>query len=150
MSVSESGASVHRHPLPTIIGDKMMLTQLYQNLIGNALKFCDRGKPEIHLTAEQLGGAWTLGVKDNGIGLKPEYAERIFQPFQRLHSRSEYTGTGIGLAICKKTVQRHGGEIYVESQPGEGAHFKFSLISTECESEPCPTVSDREEMLSFC
>jgi light-regulated signal transduction histidine kinase (bacteriophytochrome) len=111
-----------------------MLTQLYQNLISNALKFIKDKAPEIHLTAQSADDRWILGVRDNGIGMKPEYAERIFQPFQRLHSRGEYQGTGIGLSICKKTVQRHAGEIWVESEQGEGAHFQFSLPVTEPKS----------------
>jgi light-regulated signal transduction histidine kinase (bacteriophytochrome) len=103
------------------------LTQLYQNLIGNSLKFIKDKQPVIHLTAIRQGEQWILGVRDNGIGMKPEYAERVFQPFQRLHNRGEYEGTGIGLSICKKTVQRHDGDIWVESELDNGAHFRFSL-----------------------
>jgi signal transduction histidine kinase len=113
-----------------------MLTQLYQNLVSNALKFTADGQPTIHLTAERNGEQWILGVKDNGIGMKSDYYERIFQPFQRLHGRGEYPGTGIGLSICKKTVERHGGRIWVESAPGEGSHFQFTMPPIP-ETESC-------------
>ena len=110
-----------------IAGDATLLTQVYQNLLNNALKFTDGAQPHICLTAEPAGNSWVLGVRDNGIGIEPQFAQRIFAPFQRLHTRSEYEGTGIGLAICKKVVERHGGRIWVESTPGAGAHFKFLL-----------------------
>ncbi|MEW6742319.1 MAG: ATP-binding protein [Planctomycetota bacterium] len=127
VAYTESEVALSIDPLPEVWGDRTMLTQLYQNLIGNALKF-SRGKPpRIHLTAVCEGGRLVLGVKDNGIGIKPEYHEVIFAPFKRLHGRGEYEGTGIGLAVCRKTVERHGGEIWVESVPGEGAHFRFTL-----------------------
>ena len=104
-----------------------MLTQLYQNLLSNALKFIGANRPLIRLTAERINGQLTLGVRDNGIGVEPRYAEQIFAPFKRLHGRGEYQGTGIGLAICAKTVERHGGKIWVESKTGKGAHFKFTI-----------------------
>ncbi|MBW7906370.1 MAG: PAS domain S-box protein [Phycisphaerae bacterium] len=128
--VEESGARIAREPLPTVRGDPTLLTQLYQNLLGNALKFVAAGtRPDVRLTArrEAEHGRWVLGVIDNGIGLKPEYAERIFAPFKRLHTRAEYPGSGVGLAICRKAVERHGGRIWVESSPGRGAHFQFTL-----------------------
>ncbi|WP_044253772.1 sensor histidine kinase [Rhodopirellula sp. SWK7] len=127
LRVEETGAEITREELPTVIGDQVMLTQLYQNLISNALKFIEDKNPRIQLTMRSDAGQCLLGVRDNGIGMKPEYAERIFQPFQRLHNRGEYEGTGIGLSICKKTVQRHGGEIWVQSEKDQGAHFQFSL-----------------------
>ncbi len=127
LRIEESGATVTRGDLPVVIGDQTMLTQLYQNLISNALKFIEDKTPEIELTVTRDGQYWVLGVRDNGIGMKAEYAERIFQPFQRLHNRGQYEGTGIGLSICKKTAERHGGEIWVESDEGKGAHFQFSL-----------------------
>ena len=133
----ENGAQIRWDPLPTVMGDPTMLTQLYQNLICNALKFRGAIPPEVALTAEAQDGHWVLGVSDNGIGLEPAYAERIFGPFQRLHGMSEYEGNGIGLAICRKTVERHGGKIWVESEPGRGAHFKFTLPANAAESEPC-------------
>jgi len=125
--ILESGAHVEWDQLPEVTGDAFLLTQLYQNLLGNAMKFTENGSPLIHLTAERGGDGWTLGVRDNGIGINPEYAEQIFTPFKRLHGITEFEGTGIGLALCRKTIERHGGEIWVESEPGKGAHFKFTL-----------------------
>jgi len=125
--IKASGARVTKPSLPEVTGDRVLLTQLYQNLLSNAIKFTDKKTPSIELTAEKENGVWTLGVRDDGIGLKPEHAGRIFAPFRRLHARSQYEGTGIGLAICRKAVERHGGRIWVESQPGQGAHFRFTL-----------------------
>jgi len=159
LRLKETGAEVVRDPLPTVVGDATLLTQLYQNLVGNALKFVAPGQPpRIRLTARQDENRWVLGVQDNGIGIAPEHAERIFRPFQRLHSRSQYEGTGIGLAICKKTVERHGGQIWVQSQPGAGSHFQFTLAAAApapdektdknlSESEPCKTPL---ELASAC
>ena len=127
LAVSESGTVVSHDPLPTVMGDEMQLTQLFQNLLANALKFRGQTPPRIHVSAERKENAWQFFVRDNGIGIAPEYAERIFMIFQRLHSRSEYPGTGIGLAICKKIVERHGGRIWVQSQPGSGATFFFTI-----------------------
>jgi signal transduction histidine kinase len=134
--LDESGARVTRTFLPEVIGDRTMLTQLYENLLANAMKFTGDREPTIELTAEKEGGEWVLGVKDNGIGLRPEHAELIFAPFSRLHGATEYEGSGIGLAICRKAVERHGGAIWVESEPGKGAHFKFTLPA-----EPTPAAS---------
>jgi light-regulated signal transduction histidine kinase (bacteriophytochrome) len=125
--IDECGATISRDDLPDVVGERTLLTQLYQNLISNALKFVDEASPEIHITAEQEGDSWTLGVRDNGIGMDPRFAKDIFKPFRRLHARTEYSGTGIGLAICKKAATRHGGQIWVESEAGQGAHFKFKL-----------------------
>jgi signal transduction histidine kinase len=127
--IQETQASITCAPLPAVWGDPTLLTQLYQNLIENALKFAAHDSPVIRITAEQHAEQWIFGVQDNGIGLKPEYAEQIFTPFKRLHSRAEYEGTGIGLAICRKAIERHGGTIWVESTPGKGAHFKFTLAT---------------------
>jgi PAS domain S-box-containing protein len=126
-AVEETGASVSADPLPTVVGDPVQLGQLLQNLVGNAVKFRGESPPRVHVSAERVGGEWRLGVHDNGIGIEPEYAERIFVIFQRLHGRDEYPGTGIGLAICKKIVERHGGRIWVESRPGRGSTFYFTL-----------------------
>jgi len=109
-----------------VLGDDVQLGQLFQNLIGNALKFC-RDTPEVTISAERQGDAWLVRVRDNGIGIAPEYAERIFQMFQRLHTRTEYEGTGIGLPVCKRIVERHGGQIWAESELGQGATFLFTL-----------------------
>jgi signal transduction histidine kinase len=128
LRIQESQATIEADALPEIPVDRTLITQLYQNLVGNALKFTPTGRtPKIRLSAAQRGDQWELAVEDNGLGIKSEYAERIFKPFQRLHNRGEYEGTGIGLAICKKAVERHGGDIWVESQPGEGSRFKFTL-----------------------
>ncbi|UCB53652.1 MAG: hypothetical protein JSV10_06545 [Candidatus Zixiibacteriota bacterium] len=125
--IQESQAEIVRDELPQVRGDRTMLTQLYQNLLSNALKFTGSERPCIDLTAERVDRRLILGVKDNGIGIEPRYAEQIFAPFKRLHGRGKYEGTGIGLAICAKTVGRHGGRIWVESTPGKGTHFKFTL-----------------------
>ncbi len=125
--IAEEKGEIVQEPLPTVYGDRNLLAQLYQNLIGNALKFHGDAPPWIKLTAERVDGMWVFGVWDNGIGIKPEYTEQIFAPFKRLHGRGRYEGTGIGLAICRKIVERHEGRIWVESIPGEGSHFKFTL-----------------------
>jgi PAS domain S-box-containing protein len=126
-AIEEQGAAVTYGPLPTIEGDPTQLTQLFQNLIGNAVKFRGEEPPRVHVAARREDGEWVLSVRDNGIGIDPEYAERIFVIFQRLHGKTEYPGSGIGLAICKKIVHRHGGRIWVESREGAGATFCFTL-----------------------
>ncbi len=126
-AIEESGASVTRDSLPTVMADRSQLLQLFQNLIGNALKFRGEECPRIHISAQRNSKEWVFSVRDNGIGVEPQYAERIFVMFQRLHNRSEYPGTGIGLTICKRIVERHGGKIWVESQPGKGSTFFFTL-----------------------
>jgi PAS domain S-box-containing protein len=127
-AIEGSGARVTHDPLPTVRADQMQLTQLFQNLIGNAIKYQNPGVPRIHISAVKSSGSWwDFSVKDNGLGIDPQYFERIFGMFQRLHKREEFDGTGIGLAICKKIVERHGGTISVESQPGRGSTFHFVL-----------------------
>ncbi len=126
VSLKDSGGQVTRSELPEIIADQTQLVQLFQNLVGNALKFCREVPPHVHVAAEKKESLWIFSVKDNGIGFEMKYAERIFQVFQRLHDRSKYTGSGIGLAITKKIVERHGGEMWVESEPGHGTTFFFS------------------------
>jgi PAS domain S-box-containing protein len=126
-SIEESGAIIQVDPLPTVRADAVQLTQLYQNLIANAIKFQSDKPPAIHVGARREQDAWLFWVRDNGIGIEPQYAERIFMIFQRLHTRKAYPGTGIGLAICKRIVERHGGSIWVESQPGQGSTFYFTL-----------------------
>ena len=130
-SIEESGAVVTHDTLPAVNGDLPQLVSLFQNLIGNALKFRQEAPPRIHVSAERNGTHWHFSVRDNGIGIAPQYFERIFAMFQRLHTRREYPGTGIGLAICKKIVERHGGRIWVESVPGKGATFYFSLLDAQ-------------------
>jgi len=149
VAIGERGAVITHDPLPTVMADHLQLTQLFQNLIDNAIKF-RRGEepPRIHISAKpiaefgirntelnselrtqisELKDGWVFSVHDNGIGIAPEYADRIFVIFQRLHDREKYPGTGIGLAICKKIVERHGGSIWVESEPGKGATFYFTI-----------------------
>ena len=127
LAVEESGAAVTFDDLPTVAADATQLIQVFQNLIGNAIKFCHKDPPRIHVSAKRKGSNWLFSVCDNGIGIAPEHTERIFLIFQRLHTREEYPGTGIGLAVCKKIVERHDGRIWVESQPGEGSTFYFTI-----------------------
>jgi PAS domain S-box-containing protein len=123
-----SGAQVTHDPLPTVLADEGQLVQLFQNLVGNAIKYQNTGVPRIHVSAHRNGqDKWMFAVKDNGLGIDSQYFEKIFGMFQRLHKRGEFEGTGIGLAICKKIVERHGGRISVESQPGQGSTFSFAL-----------------------
>ncbi len=122
-----SGATVTHGEMPVVVADSGQLAQLFQNLVGNAMKFRGESPPRIHVEGEAREQVWVFTVKDNGIGLDPQYSDRIFMMFQRLHNKDEYPGTGIGLAICKKIVDRHGGRIWVESQPGQGCTFGFTL-----------------------
>ena len=126
-ALDESNATVTSDPLPTVVADAGQLAQLLTNLLGNALKFRGDLPPHVHVSARRAGRMWTITVQDNGIGIAPEYFERVFVIFQRLHSREEYPGTGVGLAICKRIVERHGGRIWVESTPAQGARFSFTL-----------------------
>jgi signal transduction histidine kinase len=137
MRLQETQATVNRDPLPAIWGDPELLGLIYQNLIDNALKFVAQRPPVIHLTAEQSPEGWILGVRDDGIGIKPEHIESIFAPFKRLHGQAEYAGSGVGLAICRKAVERQHGCIWVESQPNEGTHFKFILDATSARQNSC-------------
>jgi signal transduction histidine kinase len=126
-AIAESGAVVTHDPLPTVLADTVQFVQLVQNLIENAIKFRSVPPLQVHMTATHQEGEWVFAVRDNGIGLDPAHAARIFGLFQRLHSGAEYPGTGLGLAVCKKIVRRHGGRIWVESQPGNGATFFFTI-----------------------
>jgi PAS domain S-box-containing protein len=127
-AIEDSGALVTHDPLPTVLADEGQLIQLFQNLVGNAIKYQNPGVPRVHISSASKGeGKWTFAVQDNGLGIESQYFEKIFGMFQRLHKREEFAGTGIGLAICKKIVERHGGSISVESQPGQGSTFRFAL-----------------------
>ena len=127
-AIEESGAAVTHDPLPMVLADETQLIQLFQNLVGNAIKYQSPGVPQVHISAARDSGKkWVFSVRDNGLGIDPQYFDKIFGVFQRLHQRNEFAGTGIGLAICKKIVERHGGTISVESQPGKGSTFRFAL-----------------------
>ena len=126
-AMAEAAAEVSHGGLPTVLGNAGQLTHLFQNLIGNAIKFRGQEPPRIHVSAELNGREWVFSVRDNGIGLDPQFADRIFLVFQRLHRHEDYPGTGIGLAIARKIVAHHGGRIWVESEPGKGAAFRFTV-----------------------
>jgi signal transduction histidine kinase len=127
LAIEEKGATITSDALPIIVGDPIQLTGVFQNLIGNAIKFHGEAAPFVHISAERRGEQWLFSVKDNGIGIAPQYADRIFIIFKRLHTAAEYPGTGVGLSICKKVVERHGGRIWVDSQVGHGSTFYFTL-----------------------
>jgi light-regulated signal transduction histidine kinase (bacteriophytochrome) len=130
-AIKDSGALVTHDPLPGVQADETQLVQLFQNLVGNAIKYQVSGIPEVHISATKRDEtSWNFAVKDNGMGIDPQYFERIFGMFQRLHKRNEFSGTGVGLAICKKIVERHGGRLWVESQLGQGSTFGFALAGT--------------------
>ena len=130
MAIEESKAQIVYHSLPVLDADATQLTQLFQNLIGNAIKFHGQAAPVVELSAEHQDSAWLFSVKDNGIGIDPQYYDHVFRLFQRLHTRTSYPGTGIGLALCKKIVERHGGRIWVESTPGAGSTFCFTIAKS--------------------
>jgi PAS domain S-box-containing protein len=127
LSIEDTNATITCDALPTVSGDEAQLTQLFQNLISNGLKFHRDEPPSVHIAVQRLRRHWEISVRDNGIGIEPQYLDRIFVIFQRLHTKDKYPGTGIGLAICKKVVENHGGRIWVESAPGKGASFYFTL-----------------------
>jgi light-regulated signal transduction histidine kinase (bacteriophytochrome) len=126
-SIRDSMGQVTCGDLPTVIGDHSQLVQLMQNLIGNGLKYHGDKPPHVHVSAERKGDEWTLSVRDNGIGIEAKHYERIFEMFKRLHDQKEYPGTGIGLAICRRVVERHNGRIWLESEPGHGSVFHFTI-----------------------
>jgi len=133
--IAEAAAEVSHGPLPTVLGNAGQLTHLFQNLIGNAIKFRGQEPPRIHVSAALSEQEWVFSVRDNGIGVDPQFADRIFMVFQRLHRREDYPGTGIGLAIARKIVEHHRGRIWVESEPGKGATFHFTVPASPPEAE---------------
>ncbi|PWU20629.1 MAG: hypothetical protein C5B50_03560 [Verrucomicrobia bacterium] len=139
IAIEETKAAVAHEPLPTLVADRVQMTQVFQNLIGNAIKFHGSEPPRIEIGARREKEEWIFSVHDNGIGIDPKNFERIFAIFQRLHTRREYPGTGIGLSICKKIVERHGGRIWLESVLGKGATFYFSLPGEKEDDGPLTT-----------
>jgi PAS domain S-box-containing protein len=127
VAINESNAEITYDTMPSVLGDELQLSLLFQNLVGNAIKFRGNKVPKIHISSAPVDGNWRISVHDNGIGINEEYAERIFVIFQRLHARSKYEGSGIGLAVCKRIVERHGGTISVKSAPDQGSTFDFTL-----------------------
>jgi len=130
-AIQDTGGVVTAEPLPWVLADATQLAQVFQNLVGNALKFRGEAPPLVHITVTPREGAWLFAVADNGIGIDPQYFDRIFIIFQRLHPSHRYPGTGIGLALCQRIVERHGGRLWVESAPGQGSTFYFTLKRAE-------------------
>ena len=127
VAIREAGAEVHVEALPTVTGDHRALSQLFQNLVANAIKFAGDRPPRVRIWAAEVPGAWRFSIRDNGIGIAPAEAERIFGMFTRLHSSERYPGTGVGLAVCQRIVEAHGGRIWVEEAPGGGSQFMFTI-----------------------
>jgi light-regulated signal transduction histidine kinase (bacteriophytochrome) len=126
-SIEDADGKVTRDELPTIAGDRSQMIQLLQNLIGNGIKYHGDHTPRVHVSAESTSDVWTIAVRDNGVGIDARYHEQIFEIFRRLYTEQEYPGTGIGLAVCRRIVHRHGGQIWLESEPGKGSTFYFSI-----------------------
>jgi light-regulated signal transduction histidine kinase (bacteriophytochrome) len=135
--IEDAEADVAAHDMPVVVGNRLLLTQLFQNIVGNALKFRSEEPPRLRITARRDGPMWEFSCTDNGIGIASKHADRIFLIFQRLHPRDVYPGTGIGLALCKKIVEYHGGEIWVDprSEPGSGTTFRWTLPAAGGESD---------------
>ena len=131
--IAETGAVIRRGQLPSVLAERSLLAQVFQNLIGNAIKFRRESPPTIDVQATTTEKSWMFSVSDNGVGIEHEHSDRVFDVFQRLHTRAEYPGNGIGLAICKRIIERFGGKIWVESQLGEGSTFKFTLPADSIE-----------------
>lgn len=129
ITIRDRGAEIRHDTMPEVVGNAPMITQLFQNLISNALKFCQQKTPRVHIGARRQGSDWRFSISDNGIGIAPEHFEKIFVIFQRLHTHDKYAGTGIGLSVCKRIVEHHGGRIGIESTPGAGSTFHFTLKS---------------------
>jgi light-regulated signal transduction histidine kinase (bacteriophytochrome) len=126
-SIDDAGAKVACGELPVVMGDRSQLVQLMQHLIGNGIKYHGDESPYVYVSAELNGSEWTFSVRDNGIGIDPKYHDRIFEIFKRLHDQKDYPGTGIGLAVCRRVVDRHGGKLWLESEAGHGSVFRFTL-----------------------
>jgi light-regulated signal transduction histidine kinase (bacteriophytochrome) len=139
--IHKSNALVTHDPLPPVLGDEMQMSQLFQSLIENAIKFHGMQRPRIHVGVRRLGERWLFYVQDNGIGIDPQYSDRLFALFQRLHSQEQYPGRGVGLAISRRIVERHGGRIWVDSEPTKGATFYFTLPPAESQT---PEVMPQE------
>lgn len=144
IAIDESAAAITHGPLPEVMADESQIFQLLQNLVANAIKFRGPSAPQVHIEAGRQGDHWLFAVRDNGIGIDPAQYGRVFQVFQRLHSRDEYPGSGIGLAVCKRIVQRHGGQIWVESQPGAGSTFYFTLPVAGPPAAPATVVAGQD------
>jgi light-regulated signal transduction histidine kinase (bacteriophytochrome) len=140
-AIEESGAVVLRNSLPTVVGNAVQLQQVFQNLLGNGIKFRGQDAPVIQIEATPQGEDWLFSVQDNGIGIALEHAEDIFTIFKRLHTRTEYAGNGIGLSICKKIIEQHGGKIWVEPRTGPGALFRFTIEASPALAAPTPATS---------
>jgi light-regulated signal transduction histidine kinase (bacteriophytochrome) len=150
-SARETNATITNDPLPVVQGDGDSLRQLLLNLLANAIKYRGKQAPEIHVAARDAGTEWIISVRDNGIGINPHYAGKVFELFERLHSASEYEGSGIGLSICRRIVQRHGGRIWFESELGHGCTFYFTLpiVQTSRESAaPLKTTSTTPRLVA--
>ncbi len=142
-AIEETGACVDVGELPIVLADRGNLCRVFQNLVGNAVKFTREDAPRVSIAAERAGGLWRFSVGDNGIGMKPEHTQRIFEPFQRLHGEEDYAGTGIGLAVCERIIDQHGGHIWVSSTPGEGSVFYFTIPGADAavtarDTQPAP------------
>ncbi|OVE85129.1 PAS domain-containing sensor histidine kinase [Natronolimnobius baerhuensis] len=131
IQINETGAEITAESLPTVDGDASQLRQLFQNLLDNAITYSGEETPQVSIGAQREGDEWVISVSDDGIGIDPDETDRVFEVFQRLHSHEEYSGTGIGLALCKRIVERHGGEIWVSSAPGDGSTFSFTLPAAD-------------------
>ncbi len=137
-AIQDKNATVTVEQAPDVVGDSSQLTQVFQNLIANAIKFCAENTPVVHISAQDKGDTVTFVISDNGIGIDPQFGERIFKIFQRLHGRGDYSGTGIGLAVCKKIIERHGGRIWIEPNQPTGTQFHFTLPKAHATAEDTP------------